>query len=794
MSERGNNGPAPSGDGDHRLEEELIERGGRGGQGVADLLAWFRAADAPATAAAEQRAAGWDVDRLASAKPAPGRLASAKRAAGWDVDRLASAKRAPGWDVDRLASAIASAARELLSDTVAFDAETDFFDAGGTSVAAVELVAALARDLDVPLTLDDVFADARPRRLAQLWLGATQTGTRPVPSLTAAGPPEAPGDDDLSAIMSDLARADRLPFVGDPQRLAPRRILLTGATGFLGSHLLLDLLRRSDTHVVCLVRGGDDRDAERRLGDALRSFDVPWSGEVRRRVTVLAGDIRQPRLGLTDEMWETLAADVDSIVSVAAAVDFLRGYRSLRQTNVLGPLTLAELATTNRIKPLHHVSSIAVFNEIGIASMGEDNRVAHIDRLAAGYDKSKWAAEAALRRAREHGLTVTLLRPGGIGGHTRTGAYNARDLSCGFTSAFARYRTVPAFRFLNVAAVDWVSRVAAAIVCEPSGWGQNYNLVGRPNTLPELVRDMERSGMNVEVLGWAEWRADFLARMAADPLPELDFLVRVLRHPAALKLCEATLLGPAATGERTEAFVTRHDLPQPARYDARAQLKFYERLAGDGMVRLPSRDDPPYLWFEETMKGTLGGARCKLSLTLSIASMYQLVQKRTIDVSGRVRCARLHDKPLTVETGEIWVRPDEGVPHQHGMRHPLLRYRLTLRDRDGRGWWLEGFKTARPRRDYWRQARTLAIEVGREGEPASMTGVVTVPAKSYVPDQIDGIQVNPALSSREQRLAKLSWLTWFGLQMGQGLFEPTLRAGAELLDLRRDAIDRGRLS
>jgi len=296
------------------------------------------------------------------------------------------------------------------------------------------------------------------------------------------------------------------------------------------------------------------------------------------------------------------------------------------------------------------------------------------------------------------------------------------------------------------------------------------------------------------VLGWEEWRADFLARTAAEPVPELDFLVRVLRHPAALKLCEATLLGPAATGDRTAAFVTRRDLPQPARYDGRAQLKFYERLARDGLVRLPSRDDPPYLWFGETMKGTLGDARCKLSLTLSIASMYQLVQKRTIDVTGQVRCARLHKKPLTVETGEIWVRPDEGVPHQHGIRHPLLRYRLTLRDRDGHGWWLEGFKTARPRRDYWRQARTLAIKVGREGEPASLTGVVTVPAKSYVPDQVDGIQVNPALSSREQRLAKLSWLGWFGLQMGQGLLEPTLRAGAELLDLRRDAIDRRRLS
>ncbi|HEV2342845.1 MAG TPA: thioester reductase domain-containing protein, partial [Actinocrinis sp.] len=679
--------------------------------------------------------------------------------------------------------------------------DTDFFDAGATSVNAVELVAVLSRELGVRLSLDDVFADARPRRLAQRWLTAQGTDVEvsrllPLPHNVAIPAPTLPADDadeDLAWIAADLALADRLPWVDPPEPIPPRRILLTGATGFLGSHMLLDLLRRSDAHVVCLVRGADDQDAERRLGEALASFQVPWSAEVRRRVTVLAGDIRRPRLGLAEEQWSSLANDVDSIVSVAAAVDFLRGYPSLRQTNVLGPLTLAEFATTGRIKPLHHISSIAVFNEVGIASMGEDDPVAHVDRLAAGYDKAKWAAEAALRRARDHGLVVTLLRPGGIGGHTQTGAYNPHDLSTGFMAAFARYRTVPAFRFLNVAPVDWVSRMAAAIVCEPEGWGQTYNLVGKPNTLPDLVREMQLGGMNIQVRGWDDWRADLLARLDAEPVEQLDFLRRVLRSPTALKLCEATLLGPAATGERAEAFAARYKLPAPVRYDTWAQVKTYERLAEDGLVHLPSRDDPPYLWFPETMVGSLGPlgghaeTPCTLSMTLSIASMYQLVQERRIDVHGEVSCSLLHHEPLTVQYGEIRVRPDEGVPRLHGTQHPLLRYRLRLRDRDGRIWWLEGQKTARARRDVWRQARTLAVEIGHDGEPPHLSGVVTVPGDSYVRQQVDGIEVNPELSAQEQRVAKLLWLAWFGSQVGRGLLEPMFRAGADLLDLRRDA-------
>ncbi|MFJ9734848.1 thioester reductase domain-containing protein [Streptomyces sp. NPDC101171] len=626
-----------------------------------------------------------------------------------------------------------------------------------------------------------------------------RTATRlPVPLPAARTPHRADGDrhsrarpEDLGQILADLALADRLPFTDVPEPVPPRRVLLTGATGFLGSHMLLDLLRHSDAHVYCLVRADDEAAATERLGEQLRGYRLPWSSEVRRRITVLPGDIRRPRLGLTDELWHTLAHELDSVVGVAAAVDFLRGYQSLRGSNVLGALTLAELAATGRPKPLHHISSIAVFNEVGITSMGEDDPLAHVDRLVSGYDQSKWAAEVALRRARDHGLIVTALRPGGIGGHTKTGAYNPQDLSSGLISAFGRYRTVPAFRHLNAAPVDWVSRVAVAAVCEPDAWGFDYNLTGVPNSLDDVVRDMALGGMHVRVQDWDEWRTLTLARLEAEPVPELGFLSRVLRSPTALKLCEATLKGPAAEAERTDALVAALGLAPAARYDAQAQLKTFEKLAGDGLARLPHKDDQPYLWFSETTEGTVGpvgaaaSSPCSMALTLSIASMYQLVKERRVDVTGQVTCPALHPEPLTVERGDLWVRPEEGIPQQHGMRHQLLRYRLRLRDADGGRWWLEGRKYARARRDLWRQTRALTVEIGREGEAASLLGEVVVPADSYVRDQIDGIRVDPRLTGQEKRAAKLTWLAWFGLEMGRGLVAPFARAAADLLDLRR---------
>ncbi|MGV9570665.1 thioester reductase domain-containing protein [Streptomyces nigra] len=803
MREVNENGPAPA---DQRATAEAIERGGIG-LSVTDLLARVAPGAAP------------QPEPEPPAAPEPS-------AAHRDEAAL-------------VAEVAALAGRYVPAGHLAPDA--DFFDAGGTSVHAVELVAALETELGLTVDLDEVFADARPASLVRRAIranGAETVGQRETAGLTVvqretagltavqrdtaaltvvqrpktglvttepaphpAHPapttlPSTPTDsaarpEDLAQILADLSLADRLPFVASPEPAPPRRVLLTGATGFLGSHMLLDLLRHSDAHVYCLIRAADEEAAVARLGDALKGYALPWSSEVRRRVTVLPGDIREPRLGLSAGVWDRLAEELDSVVSVAAAVDFLRGYPSLRASNVLGSLTLAELAATGRPKPLHHISSVAVFNEVGIPSMGEDDPFAHVDRLVAGYDQSKWAAEVALRRARDHGLVVTALRPGGIGGHTRTGAYNPQDLSSGLLSAFARFRSVPAFRYLNAAPVDWVSRTAVAVICEPDAWGFDYNLTGVPNTLDDVVRDMAFGGMHVRVRDWEEWRADTLARLEAEPVPELAFLTRVLRSPTALKLCEATLTGPAATAERTDALVDALGLPPAVRYDARAQLKTFERLAGDGLARLPHKDDQPYLWFSETTEGgvgPVGGAPdspCSMTLTLSVASMHQLVTERRVDVRGEVSCPAAHSAPLTVTRGDLWVRPEEGIPHQHGLRHPLLRYRLELTDAAGDRWWLEGHKYARARRDLWRQTRTLTVELGREGDPASLAGEVVVPADTYVRDQIDGIRVDPRLTGREKRAAKLTWLAWFGLEMGRGLAGPFARAAADLLDLRR---------
>jgi hypothetical protein len=302
---------------------------------------------------------------------------------------------------------------------------------------------------------------------------------------------------------------------------------------------------------------------------------------------------------------------------------------------------------------------------------------------------------------------------------------------------------------------------------------------------------MALSGMNARIMSLEQWRQNFLEQMRAGSMPQLDFLERVLNSPSAMGLIKATMSAPAASATRTDAFIQRRKLPRPPRFDTRSVIALSERLARDGLIKMPNRDNPPYLEFKETMRGTLGAiggvadSPCLCNFRLSVASFYQLMSERRIDIHGEVHCTLLDPEPLIIESGDFWLRPNDGVPQHHGPSHPLIKYALVLRSSSGKKWWLKGMKTARPGRDLWKQWRTLNTEVGPEDGPAAFSGELVVPAESYVPDQIDGIEINPSVPRREHNLAKLIWMTWLGAQFGLAYADPMLRYLVELFDAAR---------
>ncbi|WP_228180153.1 carboxylic acid reductase [Streptomyces anulatus] len=223
-----------------------------------------------------------------------------------------------------------------------------------------------------------------------------------------------------------------------------RTVLLTGATGYLGRFLCLEWLERlapSGGRLICLVRGSDATVATRRLEAAFDSGDAALLRRYRKAAAktleVVAGDIGEPLLGLAEDTWRELAGTVDLIVHPAALVNHLLPYGELFGPNVVGTAEVIRLALTARLKPVNHVSTVAVClgTPAETADENADIRATVPVRAigqgyADGYATSKWAGEVLLREAHErYGLPVAVFRSDMVLAHrTYAGQVNVPDV------------------------------------------------------------------------------------------------------------------------------------------------------------------------------------------------------------------------------------------------------------------------------------------------------------------------------------------------------------------------------
>lgn len=259
-----------------------------------------------------------------------------------------------------------------------------------------------------------------------------------------ASPSEAPAIDPrtyierLRSIESEelalMQRDARLPLEIAPNGFhgAPgNKVLLTGATGFLGSFVLESLLRKTDLEVVTLVRAEDAAHARRRTESALERTGL-WDDRLQQafasRVTALQGDIAQPMFGQSARRWDALCREVSGIYYCGAEVDYVKPYRALFGPNVSSTIEVLRLATTACRKALHYASTTFVFGFGGQAVCREDDWNAEMAGLNFGYTQTKWVAEQLVHEAVQRGVAARVYRPAFITA-SGLGRYVRRDLT-----------------------------------------------------------------------------------------------------------------------------------------------------------------------------------------------------------------------------------------------------------------------------------------------------------------------------------------------------------------------------
>jgi amino acid adenylation domain-containing protein/thioester reductase-like protein len=378
-----------------------------------------------------------------------------------EADAAALARAVPAADLpEQVLGALRSALRAS-----ALDADADFMDAGGDSIAALLAVRMLTGECGVEVGVQDLLDHPTARRLAYL-IRSRRAGT-------AAAEAE-------SALMErDCAvRAHEPIRAADPAGQL-RTVLVTGATGFVGSRLVHELLVGTDLRLRCLARAADDGRATERVVAALAGRGL-WEPRFASRIEGYAGDLGRPALGLAARTWEHLARSSDLVLHNGAMVNFLYGYRAHRPPNVTGTAAVLRLAMTHRPVPMHHISTLAalhgqVTRQAG--RLGEHYEPAPGTAPGSGYSRSKWVAERYLAQARSRGAVITVLRLGEVMPSQDNASPNPLALTHLLLSAISRLGVWPDVTIRSdYTPVDYVAARVVAAVRDRDAWGRTLHV------------------------------------------------------------------------------------------------------------------------------------------------------------------------------------------------------------------------------------------------------------------------------------------------------------------------------
>ncbi|KAF9632941.1 hypothetical protein BFW01_g3804 [Lasiodiplodia theobromae] len=254
----------------------------------------------------------------------------------------------------------------------ATSADTSFFDVGGNSLLLVKLAQLIRDEFGAAVPLRQLLEDNT--------LGA----------MAAAVKRSAPASVE-EWVREDTVAPEPLDLGGAVSTAAPRakpealRVLLTGATGYLGRRILSQLV-------------ADERVAEVHCLAVRQPSSLVEQHAANPKVVVHIGDLTSPRLGLSEDAFAHLAASADAVVHSAANRSFWDHYEHLRATNVASTRELVRLAAPRGV-PLHFVSSA------GALALDEAKDA------GSGYVLSKWASERLLADAAARlGLPVRVHR------------------------------------------------------------------------------------------------------------------------------------------------------------------------------------------------------------------------------------------------------------------------------------------------------------------------------------------------------------------------------------------------
>ena len=413
---------------------------------------------------------------------------------------------------------------------------SSFFDLGGHSLLAQQLLLNIRKELGADVSINDFYehpnlADFSTQVKKRLHASNGVNGT--TIDVEKGDSVYAKSFDELLKQLPPKYQAVTVEASRTPQQLT---VLMTGATGFLGSYLTKEILDRPRPGVKLIVhvRGVQDESAAMtRIRRSLQGYGL-FKDDLSPRLSAVRGDLSKPHLGLDETTWEHLCNNVDVIIHNGANVHWLARYQDLMSSNVLSTIDAMKLCNEGKPKSFCFVSSTSVLDTDHYISLSEsqtrtkqgvvmedDDLQGSRNGLSTGYGATKWVSEQLVREAGKRGLQGSIVRPGYILGDIETGVCNHDDFLVRMLKGCIQLGARPhIINTVNAVPVNNVARVVVAAALNPlQGGVKVVHVNANPRLrMNEYLQILEHYGYKAPEVSYDFWKAELEKFVSAGAL------------------------------------------------------------------------------------------------------------------------------------------------------------------------------------------------------------------------------------------------------------------------------------
>jgi thioester reductase-like protein len=298
-----------------------------------------------------------------------------------------------------------------------YSSNADFFELGGTSLMVTRVIIE-ADKLGRHIAYGDVFSHPTPQQLAAYLTGnGNDSGNK---KGETGGKDTADSEFDYSPINTLLMR-NTLDAFRHGQRQTIGNVLLTGSTGYLGIHVLKELIDREDVpEIYCLVRAEDLDKGERRLKNLLFYYYKKNYKELfGSRLHVVLGDVTKKI---------SVDAHIDTVYNCAAIVKHYSSGTEIENVNIGGAVNCMLFCIETGARLIH----ISTYSTAGLSVNGQpasdivqtEQKLYYGQYMDNRYVHSKFVAERTILEAIAlHGLNAKVMRVGNLAPRSTDGEF-----------------------------------------------------------------------------------------------------------------------------------------------------------------------------------------------------------------------------------------------------------------------------------------------------------------------------------------------------------------------------------